>query len=193
MRNQNNFRIVNKFEENIIIDTLSRISPKISTILDTIEYTIFISFNELSLKKNFPIIFLVPNYLSKHIAKLEYKRIIVSAGLYFGFIKKNQFFLSLEGAEFLHSLHLFSERYQLILNNEGEKAILYGNRILKKMVAKISDKLKKNDLVFVFNKLNESIALAQSLIDYNTYQNLNPAKIIALNLIDKGYYLRERQ
>ena len=193
MKNLKNFGVVNKFEENIIIDTLSRISPKISTILDTIEYTIFISFNELSLKKNFPIIFLVPNYLSKRIAKLEYKRIIVSAGLYFGFIKKNQFFLSLEGAEFLHSLHFFSERYQLIVNDKGEKAILYGNKILKKMVAKISNKLKKNDLILIFNKSNESIALAQSLIDYNTYQNLNPAKPIALNLVDKGYYLRERQ
>ena len=101
--------------------------------------------------------------------------------------------LSLEGAEFLLNLNFFSERYQLIVNNDGEKAILYGNKILKKMIIKISNKLKKNDFLLVFNQSNELICIARSQVDFEDIQNIKTNEIIAFNLIDKGYYLRKKQ
>ena len=193
MKNLKNFRIINNTEKTIIINSLSKISPEISSILDKKDYKLFISFNDFSSKNKFPSLFLVPNNLTELFEKIEPNRNITSAGLYFGFIKKNRFMLSLEGAEFLLNLNFFSERYQLIVNNDGEKAILYGNKILKKMIIKISNKLKKNDFLLVFNQSNELISIAHSQVDFEDIQNLKPNEIIAFNLIDKGYYLRKKQ
>ena len=118
---------------------------------------------------------------------------IISAGIYFGFIKKNKFRLSLEGAEFLLNLHFFSERHLATVNNDGEKAILYGNQILRKMIVKISNKVKKNDFILVFNQSNELICIARSQVNFEDIRNLKNNDIIAFNLIDKGYYLRKKQ
>jgi ribosome biogenesis protein Nip4 len=193
MKNLKNFRVVNKTEKNIIINSLSKISTEIITILERIEYIIFISFNELGLKNNFPLIFLVPNYLSKTFDKLKSTKSIISAGIYFGFIKKNQFLLSIEGAEFLLNLNFFSERNLATVNNDGEKAILYGNQILAKMIIKISNKVKRNDFLLVFNQSNELICIARSQVNFEDIQDLKHNDIIAFNLIDKGYYLRKKQ
>jgi len=192
MRNLKYFRIINNTEKNIIINSLSKISPDISSILNKIEFKLFISFNDSSSKNNYPFIFLVPNNLIKNINKLTHKD-INSAGLYFGFIKKNQFFLSIEGAEFLHNQNLISEKHQICVNENGEKAILYGNKILKKMLIPIEPNMKKNDFLLVFNRLNELVAIAQSQVDFEDIQNLKPNECIAINLVDKGYYLRKKQ
>ena len=61
-------------------------------------------------------------------------------GVYFGFIKKNQFLLSLEGAEFLNKLNMFQ---YLFVNDDGEKSVLYGNHIMKKFFNKRPKFLKR--------------------------------------------------
>jgi ribosome biogenesis protein Nip4 len=61
------------------------------------------------------------------------------------------------------------------------------------MVIQISTKLNKNDFLLIFNQNNELIAIAISKVDYNLYQRLNPNDLVALNLVDKGYYLRVKQ
>ncbi|MFX1277737.1 MAG: PUA domain-containing protein [Promethearchaeota archaeon] len=81
----------------------------------------------------------------------------------------------------------------MYVNDKGEKAILYGNIILKKMITNIHVNLKKKDFLLVFNQLNELIAIAQSQVDFEDIQNLEPNKSIAINLVDKGYYLRKKQ
>ncbi|TFG24717.1 MAG: hypothetical protein EU529_03220 [Promethearchaeota archaeon] len=193
MKNLKNFRIVNDTEKKIIINSLSKISTNILQILGKVEFKLFILLKDLSSKNKFPSIFLVPNNLREFLDTIEFNRNVDSAGLYFGFIKRNQFFLSLEGAEFLNNLNCFSEKDQIQVNDDGEKAILYGNKILKKMIIKISSNLGKKEFLLVFNRLNELIAIARSQIDYKTSQNLNITDLIALNLNDKGYYLRREQ
>jgi len=61
------------------------------------------------------------------------------------------------------------------------------------MIIKIPSNLEKKEFLLVFNRLNELIAIAQAQIGYKTSQNLNTSDLIALNLNDKGYYLRRKQ
>ena len=192
MKNLKNFRLINETEKKIIINSLSKITAKISPILDKTEYELFILFNNLSLKNQYPLIFLVSDNLIRIYNKIP-NNDISSAGIYFGFLKRSQFFLSLEGAEFLNNLNCFSEKQQIQVNDDGEKAILYGNKILKKMITNIPSNLEKKQFVIVFNRLNELIAIARAQIGYKSSQNLNSSDLIALNLNDKGYYLRREQ
>ncbi len=193
MKNLKNFRIINDTEKKIIINSLSRMSPDILTIFERNNYMLFIGLNEKVLTNNYPIIFLVPTYLKNTVDIIREKERIVSAGIYFGFLKKNQFRLSLEGAEFLLNLNLFPENHLAIVDNEGEKAILYGNHLIAKMIIKISNEVKKNDFLLVFNHSNELICIARSQVDFEEFKNLKANEIVAFNLIDKGYYLRKKQ
>ncbi len=193
MNNAKKFRIINDTEREIIIRSVLKISVKILSVLDKIGYKISIAINNKNTKNNFPLIFLIPKNLFDKINQINPEINIISVGLYFGFIKKGEFYLSLEGAEFLRKHGCFSEKQQLYVTEEGEKSILYGNNISKKMVFKISNNIKNNDFLLILNKLNEVISIAKSLIDYSTYQNVNQKSIVAQNLIDKGYYLRKNQ
>lgn len=193
MKDLKRFRIINEIENKIIIDSISEISPKISSILSEIDYKLFISFKRLPSEDKFPSIYLIPNDLAKTLNRYKLENNINSAGLYFGFIKRNKFLLGLEGSEFLYKLNLFSEKYKVSLNIDGEKSVLYGNNITKKMILNISHDLKKNNLVLVFNQVNELISIANIKADYSTIQNFKPTEVIALNLVDKGYYLRKKQ
>ena len=193
MNHLKKFRIINEIERTIIFDSLLKISPNILPTLSGLNYKLFISFENLSWKYNFPHIYLFRNFLIEFLKNLEPEITISSLGLYFGYIKKNQFFISIEGAEFLHKLKILHERHHITINDEGEKSILYGNKIIKKFIFKIPITLKKNDFLLVFNQSNELIAISQSQIDYNTIQDLKPKDVVASNLVDKGYYLRVKQ
>ncbi|MFW9894493.1 MAG: hypothetical protein ACFFD7_01655 [Candidatus Thorarchaeota archaeon] len=124
---------------------------------------------------------------------IKSKDAIFSVGLYFGFIKKNNFHLSLEGAEFLSKKDKTSNFKELILNEKGEKSILYGNDILLENVVKFSKDPKEDDFLLVKNVHDEIIACAKMLKNNKDLNNLNPRTKIALNLIDRGYYLRRIQ
>ena len=138
-------------------------------------------------------VYLISEILRRSIEKIQNIGDINSAGLYFGFISKNAFFLSLEGAEFLLKEKLIPNHNILCVNNKGEKAILYGNQIKKEMVSQIPSDIQKNDFLFVLNGLKELIALGRSEINYSQFEFTNQEKIIARNFIDKGYYLRRKQ
>ncbi|MFX0042572.1 MAG: hypothetical protein ACFE8L_06645 [Candidatus Hodarchaeota archaeon] len=187
------FRKANKKEIAIIINSILKISPKIQSILNKINYKFYIALNNKITKNNYPSIFLIPFSLIKKLVNFQQEIKVISAGLYLGFIKRGKFYLSLEGAEFLLNMSCFSTNHKLFVNKNGEKSILYGNRILKRMITKIPAELKKNSFLLVFNLENELIALAISKVDYNGFQKLNPNDLVALNLTDKGYYLREKQ
>lgn len=188
------FRVINEIERKMINDSLLKISPQILSDLDEKDSKFYISLSRLNSRDNFPSVYFVPNNLSTNLDNFKPETIINSAGLYFGFIKKSQFFLSLEGAEFLYKSNVIPQKLKVIVNDKGEKAILYGNKILKKFAPKIPTTLKKNNLLFVFNKSNELISIARSQVDYSEYQeNLSPNDIFAINLVDKGYYLRKKQ
>ncbi len=82
---------------------------------------------------------------------------------------------------------------KITLSEKGEKSILYGNDILKSVIATMPPELKKNTLLAVFNQKNEIIAIARATIDSSSFQNLKLNQKVAQNLVDKGYYLRKRQ
>ena len=193
MNSKKNFRIINQTEKNIISKSLAEIEPKILSFLNKKEFIFFISFENMIQKSNYPIIYLIPDYLINIIDNFNLDISIISAGIYFGFIKRSKFYLSLEGAEFLYQMRLFSDKNYIVVNDKGEKAILYGNRIIKDFIYKIPENLDKNKFLLIFNQSNELISIAQSQVDKEEYPNLKSNDLVTLNLIDKGYYLRIKQ
>ena len=193
MRDFKNFRLVNKIETKMIYDSLVKISPNILSFFEKADYRLSISLNELEAKSKFPSIFLISDNQSILLEKVLKAVIVRSAGVYFGFIKKGNFFLSLEGLEFLFKSNLFSDLKRISVSDKGEKSILYGNNILRNMIIKIPTNTKQKDILVVLNKFDEVIAIAQSKHDHQNIQQLKPKEIIAINLNDKGYYLRRNQ
>jgi len=188
-----NFRRINNIEKDIILTSISDISSKLLPIIENLENSLYISLEKLTQKNRYPNIYLISNELSKIIDKLNENDNIVFGGLYFGFIKKGRFFLSLEGVEFLYKNNIFSDFKKLYVNGKGEKSILYGNDILKNMIIKNPSNLKKDDFLVIFNELKKIIALGRSFIDNENIQNLKPNESIANNLTDRGWYLRKNQ
>jgi len=193
MRDLKTFRLVNKIEITMIYNSLIKISPNILSFFEKTDYRLSISLNDLEAKSKFPSIFLISEKQGILLEKVLKDVIVRSAGVYFGFIKKGNFFLSLEGLEFLYKSNLFSDLKRINVNDKGEKSILYGNNILRNMIIKIPTNTKQKDILVVLNKFDEVIAIAQSKHDHQNIQQLKPKDIIAINLNDKGYYLRRNQ
>ena len=193
MRDLNNFRPINEIEKSIINTSLQKFSVEILSYIKQEKYRIYILDNDENKNTSFPLIFLV-SYKNSIILEENLKsERVSSAGIYFGFIKKGEFYLSLEGAEFFFKNNRIQDRNILRLNNKGEKAVLYGNPVVKSMVAGISSDLKKNIVMLVVNELREVLALARSEIDFSKYKLLKQGDLVAINLTDKGYYLRRKQ
>ena len=175
MNDLKNFRLINNFEKEIIINTLSQISSEFISLLNDKMYNLYIIINPRKFKGTQLSIYLIQHnqkYLPRITSSISN---IYSLGLYFGFIEKGSFLLSLEGAEFLYRNKYISEKNLIVVNTEGEKSILYGNNILKKMVSVYSNELKKNDLILVLNELTEILALGITKIDGNDFKKLiNP-------------------
>ncbi|MCK4479984.1 MAG: hypothetical protein KAV01_05615 [Candidatus Lokiarchaeota archaeon] len=186
------FRRINEIEEKIIITSLTKISSEFQQIINDIKKFLYFSTESLTSRSKFPKIFLISKDQYILLPSLNYDRII-SAGLYFGFIKKGNFHISLEGAEFLFKNNILSDLKKLYVNDKGEKSILYGNNILKNMIIKFPINLRQKDLLLILNKNDEILAFAQSKFDYQDIQEVKPKDVIAINLIDKGVYLRISQ
>ncbi len=193
MRDLKTFRLVNKIELTMIYDSLVKLSPQLLPLFEKNNYRLYISLNKLDAESKFPSIFLISEDQSILLEKVLKAVIVRSAGVYFGFIKKGIFFLSLEGLEFLFKSNLFSDLKRINVSDKGEKSILYGNNILKNMILKIPINIKQKDILVVLNKFDEVIAIAQSKHDHQNIHQLKPKEIIAINLNDKGYYLRKNQ
>ncbi|MFX1524106.1 MAG: hypothetical protein ACFFCC_11415, partial [Promethearchaeota archaeon] len=161
MNNSLNFRIVNSFESEIIRSSISTISSNLWQDLKEFRYFLFISFQQKNLKNKFPEIFLLTNDQKDILHSINPQDDVFSMGLYFGFIKNKNFYLSLEGAEFLSKIDRTSYFEELILNEKGEKSIIYGNDILLENVVKFSRDPKKDDFLLVKNNHDEIIACAK--------------------------------
>lgn len=192
MNYSKNFRKINNFERNMIHTSLLKISNDIIILLDKIRFELFIKLNNSNSQDIFPNIYLVPQELNEIISNIHIESEIKSSGLYFGMLKKGTFYISLEGAEFLHSHDCFPNKNIIQVNSEGEKSTFYGNHILKKNISYISPDLTKNDFLLIFNMSDEIIAIANSKVDYLESKGLENNEIIAFNLVDKGYYLRKQ-
>ncbi|MFX1427603.1 MAG: NIP7 N-terminal domain-related protein [Promethearchaeota archaeon] len=187
------FRKINTFEKSIIVNTLSKVVQNSDLLIKNLQKRLYISF-DISVTKNLnPSVYLMTSDHTNLIDKFKADLQICSAGLYFGFLKKENFRLSLEGAEYLVKNEDCFKEQILVINSKGEKSILYGNDIYKEDVLKLPTKLRKGELLIIYNSQNEIGAIAQSIVDKKAFKNLNPKSKIALNLVDKGYYLRTNQ
>ncbi|KKK42118.1 hypothetical protein LCGC14_0506230 [marine sediment metagenome] len=193
MKDIETFRHINVIEKQIISTSLSRISPRFLPILNEIEEYIFIKLSNQQSQINYPSLYLLSEELGKIIQNPKITNDIVAGGLYFGFLKRGAFFISLESTGYFYRNGLFPDFAYMRVNKKGEKSILYGNNIMMFMETYLPPDLKKKDFLLVFNGLMEIIAIAQSTVDNKTIKNLKPKDIIAINLSDKGLYLREKQ
>lgn len=193
MIESSNFRQINEIEKEIIIQSLSKISPNIIQFIIRSKNMLYISLKKGNSKTNYPSIYLASNYFQEEIDLIEFNDKIYSLGLYFGFIKRGRFYISLEGAEFLYKKGILSDDKFIYVNKKGEKSILYGNDILKNWVTKTPLNLQKQDFLLIFNKLNEILAIAYSEVESKILQQLKPNDVVATTLNDKGFYLRKKQ
>lgn len=193
MSEWNDFRNLNEFEKSIILNSLDKICQNSDIFKKNYQERLYISFDRTSYRGVNPSIYLVSTEHPKFIEKFDKDLQITSIGLYFGFFNKESFRLSLEGAEFLLNRELLIQDHILVIDIDGEKSVLYGNDIKKGNAINIPFHLRKNDFLVINNEKNEICAIAQSLINKQDLASLNPGEIIALNLVDKGYYLRKIQ
>ncbi|MBY8990047.1 MAG: hypothetical protein KGD58_04760 [Candidatus Lokiarchaeota archaeon] len=193
MTERNDFRILNEFEKSIILNSLDKICQNSAIFIKNYQERLYISFDKTSSRGLNPSIFLLSPEHPKIIEKFDKDIQITSIGLYFGFFNKESFRLSLEGAEFLLNRELLIQDHILVIDIDGEKSVLYGNDIKKGNAINIPFHLRKNDFLVINNEKNEICAIAQSLINKQDLASLNPGEIIALNLVDMGYYLRKIQ
>ena len=193
MKDFENFRHINHHEKEIISNSILRLSSSLLPFFENNERFFYISINKQTSRNRFPQIYLVSEEFKRFLKNLISYDNICSAGLYFGFIKRGKFFISIEGAEFLYLQELFPKSLRVYVNERGEKSVLYGNNILKKMLIMKAFDFKKKDLLLILNKSNEIIAIGQSQVEGEQIHNLKPLDLIAVNLNDKGTYLRENQ
>ncbi|MFX1324903.1 MAG: hypothetical protein ACFE8N_08095 [Promethearchaeota archaeon] len=193
MNDLRNFRQINNIERQIISGSLSKISRNLSLLTNNPEIKLYILINEDENNSIYPKVFLISSDLLNSLDFLKGEHNIQFTGIPFGFIKKGEFFLSLEATEFLFNNGYDSDFKCLYVNDIGEKSILYGNNILKKMIKKLPKILTQNDFLIVLNDINEIIAIAQSLVENESFQKMRSDSMIAINLSDKGKYLRRKQ
>lgn len=187
------FRRINEFEWKMINSSLSTISKKIILYLKENKVDLFIRFNKINSMSIYPFIYLVPEELIDILSEIPKTLNILNSGLYFGMLRKGNFSLSLEGAEFLLAHECFTDENKLYVNDKGEKSILYGNHILRKYASKFSPILYKDQFLLILNEFHELIAIAKAKVNFQEIKQLKADDIMALCLIDKGYYMREKQ
>ena len=193
MKDFEKIRAINQIETEIIKDSFSTLSSNFVSFLEDLRSKLYVIFKGKKEYNNFPKIYLFSKELQELLNNPKLKDSIRSGGLYFGFIKKGKFYFSIEGVDFLFKNNLIATDLQLIVNWDGEKSILYGNNIAKNMLLKESYNFKIEDILIILNEEQEIIAISKAVVEGNQVQNLEPEELIAINLSDKGIYLREKQ
>ncbi len=179
-------RKINTQEREVIKESLTDISDKICDFIANKKYKIYLS----TINKT---LFLVPEELTVDLQNFSKDFKIVQSGIPLGFIRNKRFYLSLEAAELFFRSNLIDHRKFLVLNDKGEKSVLYGNPIKKEMVLNFSPEIQNNKLIFFLNNNKELLGIGLSEINLEIFKNLNFKDEVAMNLIDKGSYLRKKQ
>jgi len=187
------FRRINTIETKFIINSIKTISTELLPIFDSLKELLYILINKSTIEKDYPSIYLITDKLQKILNNVNFLNRIYDAGLYFGFIKRGEFYFSIEGVEYLYKSGIFTKFKLVHLNANGEKSFLYGNSILKKMVRKSPNALEKEDFLLILNNFDEIIGLGISRVNNEILSNLKPSDVFAINIKDKGVYLRRRQ
>jgi len=190
-------RKINKIEKKIVLNTFSEISGEVKSFFNENQNHFYVVIFKDDNTNNYPGIFFVSNSLIETFEKLESKSKAISLGIFFGFIKRGQLYLSIEGAEFLDIKNLIPMKRKFNVNKNLERSILYGNDITKSMIkTSFFDNivsLKEGNLVFIFNTNDEFLCISKMRKNGIEFKNVEGNKIVFQNLIDKGYYLRKHQ
>ena len=192
MNDATSFRQINNIELQIIITSFIKISAKFLAILDNLKSKLYTSIKHSTNRTNYLSIYLITGEQQNLLNEINIRNKIYAIGVFFGLIKRGVFLLSIEGAEFLYVSNIFPDFKKLILNENGEKSTLYGNNILKKMVLYSPIDLKKTDFLLLSNENDEILGLGFSQTNNEQILDSKPSDLIALNLSDKGYYLRQQ-
>ena len=187
------FRRINPIESKIIFDSIKTVSTELVPILDSLKELLYILINKITTEKDYPSIYLITEEHQKIINNNYLLNQIYDAGLYFGFIKRGNFYFSIESVEYLYKSGIFTEFKLVHLNDNGEKSFLYGNSILKNMVSKSPNTLKKENFLLILNNFDEILGLGISRVNNEILSNLKPRDVFAINIKDKGQYLRRKQ
>ena len=187
------FRRISIVETKIIVNSINTISTELLPIFDNLKELLYTLINKITTEKDYPSIYLITDDQQRFFDDNNIKNRIYAAGLFFGFIKKGFFYFSIEGVEYIYKNGIFTNFKQLNLNESGEKSVLYGNNILKRMVRKSPSNLEEKDFLLLFNEFNEIIGLGISRVNNDTISSLKPKDVFAININDKGRYLRKRQ
>ncbi len=184
------FRALNTIEKKIIRNSLVKISSNFISFLNINNQFLYVLIDRNNELKKYPEIFFIPEDLEKIILNFENK--IQFSGIYLGFIKKGEFYLSIEGAEYFVNIDLFPKKLHIFVDQKAEKSILYGNHIKKWMIKSDLKNMKIDSHILIFNQLNELISISKLIKNENEIKFLKMDDIIALNIIDKGYFLRKQ-
>lgn len=179
------FTVASKIQLETIKQGLDHVSGDIWKELGREPFNIFV-------KKGKPtLVFLVRHEDISFIKKIENKKIIEHSGIYFGFIKEKEFFLGLEGAEFLY-LNMNS-KYNLNLKTisvteQAVQSFLYGNNIRPEEFIRAPKILNRKDVIFVLGQ--SSVFLGIGYIFKFKISDYEEERLELRNLVDYGYYIR---
>ncbi|MBD3352578.1 MAG: hypothetical protein GF364_13905 [Candidatus Lokiarchaeota archaeon] len=177
---------INRLQSDYIKTGLDHISSDLWNIFQREPYNLYYTRNKTE------DIFLVHHERVSVIKHINPKGKIEHTGIYFGFIRNNEFYLGLEGAEFIYfDLKLNKEKnFQLkkiVVNRAAEKSFLYGNTLHHSDFVNSPQQLNRKDVIFVLNTRNQLIGIGYI---YKPYKSVPGAKLELRNLVDYGYYIR---
>jgi ribosome biogenesis protein Nip4 len=193
MRDLAEIRLINDVEKKIMNSSISALNPQLGDFTRQKSKNLYICLRKSYPPELYPSIFLVSDDLYVVLNKISDLNDLVAMGLYLGFIKKNYFYLSLEGVDYFYSNNLIPNNRLIVLNEGGEKSALYRNNISKGMIIRYPKDIRKDTILIAVNELNELLAIIITKVDSNSIPDLRSDDVIAQNLSDKGKYLREKQ
>ncbi|WXG45453.1 MAG: hypothetical protein WED05_01840 [Candidatus Atabeyarchaeum deiterrae] len=132
-------------------------------------------------------LFLVPQKVLSIFKKTEGKHNPYCLGVYVGDLVNNEFLPSIEGATLI-SPHT---NRKMRVSMKGEQTILYGRDVKRSFVKEAPYDAHKGERVVITNVLDETIALGKMSIDRSKFNGVSKQTLVAENIIDRGWYLRE--
>jgi 60S ribosome subunit biogenesis protein NIP7 len=132
-------------------------------------------------------LFLVTDELMSAFTKMQGKRNPYCLGVYFGDLLNNELLLSIEGATLCSA---YTNR-KVRVSDEGEQAVLYGRDIQRSFVRDFPLSIHRNQKVIVTNSLSEVLALGNTMIDGEEFDDASENSVVVKNIIDRGWYLRK--
>ena len=166
MRDFRTFRLLDAIENRIIHTALNQISTNIALFIEKRSLSLFVLIPEQDERH---LVYLISEELRKLILSFQNNVNIVSAGISIGFISRNTFFLSLEGAEFFLNENIIPDQNILNVSNEGEKILKIKNPECTTDAVEVAQIEAGEWLCTVCNYLPKSTKVEDCNINYDYY------------------------